>query len=62
MPFLVVVLALTENEQASVERRLDFVELKMKDLAAVTVVVAAPGYPGAYTKGAAIIFKQPPSG
>jgi phosphoribosylamine--glycine ligase/phosphoribosylformylglycinamidine cyclo-ligase len=45
-----------------VERRLDCATLKMKDEAAVTVVVASGGYPGSYAKGVPITLSAPPQG
>lgn len=47
---------------ACVERRLDCATLKMKDQAAVTVVVASGGYPGSYAKGVPITISSAPAG
>jgi len=46
--------------QACVERRLDCVEFDMKKESAVTVVLAAKGYPGKYPKGDIITFDPLP--
>jgi phosphoribosylamine--glycine ligase/phosphoribosylformylglycinamidine cyclo-ligase len=48
--------------QACVERRLDCIDLKMKDAAAATVVLASGGYPEKYENGKPIAFKILPSG
>ena len=54
---------LAEILMACIERRLDCVELRMKDEAAVTVVLASGGYPAAYKKGFPITLKHtPPQG
>lgn len=53
---------LAEIMVACVERRLDCVKFEMKKEAAVSVVLAAKGYPGSYPKGDEItIDTLPPS-
>ncbi|KPV72133.1 uncharacterized protein RHOBADRAFT_30158 [Rhodotorula graminis WP1] len=51
---------LAELMLACVERRLDCVKFEMKKEAAVTVVLAAKGYPGSYPKGDEITFDPLP--
>jgi len=51
---------LAELMLACVERRLDCVKFEMKKEAAVTVVLAAKGYPGSYPKGDEITFDALP--
>ncbi|GAA5865437.1 hypothetical protein JCM3774_005636 [Rhodotorula dairenensis] len=51
---------LAELMLACIERRLDCVKFEMKKQAAVTVVLAAKGYPGSYPKGDAITFDPLP--
>ncbi|KAJ2314962.1 Bifunctional purine biosynthetic protein ade1, partial [Coemansia sp. RSA 2705] len=51
---------LAEVFLAAAEGRLDAVPLCFKDGYAATVVMASEGYPGAYPKGRAITFEQPP--
>ncbi|GAA5882185.1 hypothetical protein JCM16303_002268 [Sporobolomyces ruberrimus] len=51
---------LAEIMMACVERRLDCVKFEMKKEAAVTVVLAAKGYPGKYPKGDVITFDPLP--
>ncbi|GAA5872176.1 hypothetical protein JCM1840_006343 [Sporobolomyces johnsonii] len=51
---------LAELMLACVERRLDCVKFEMKKEAAVTVVLAAKGYPGKYPKGDVITFDPLP--
>lgn len=52
---------LAEIMMACIERRLDCATLKMKEEAAVTVVLASGGYPGSYSKGIPISISSPPS-
>lgn len=51
---------LAELMLACIERRLDCVKFEMKKQAAVTVVLAAKGYPGSYPKGDVITFDALP--
>ncbi|GAA5844448.1 hypothetical protein JCM11251_001666 [Rhodosporidiobolus azoricus] len=51
---------LADLMMACVERRLDCVKFEMKKEAAVTVVLAAKGYPGSYPKGDEITFDPLP--
>ncbi|BGP15298.1 hypothetical protein JCM10213_002987 [Rhodosporidiobolus nylandii] len=51
---------LADLMMACVERRLDCVKFEMKKEAAVTVVLAARGYPGSYPKGDEITFDPLP--
>lgn len=51
---------LADLMMACIERRLDCVKFEMKKEAAVTVVLAAKGYPGSYPKGDEITFDPLP--
>ncbi len=48
------------TSQASVERRLDSVEIKTREGFAVSVILAYKGYPGSYEKGKKITVGQIP--
>ena len=62
LPLLSADTDLAEIMLACAEHWLDAVQIKIDPGFVATVVVAAGGYPGSYTKGTPLTLDQPPSG